>query len=890
MNDSTIGGATNTATKLCPPSFRLQTHVSRERLNARLSKELSSARVVLVQAAAGYGKSQSVACALELLPASFAKAWISLDEGDSFVALVRAVAQAVEPYDPPWTSDPIAWISSVVPGDKGSLIAGADAFLRTLQSIDASHCVLVLDDVHRLTHEPAQAFIEYLAERLGDHWTVVLISRIRPNFHLARMAASGQVALVREPELALSHEETLSLCSELPVQLAELVWRRTSGWPAGVQLALASSSCAGGTSLEEMIDESVFDFLISEIVDQLPQDLRIFLLQLACLDDFGPEDAERFTGRSDARRLLEEARKRSLFITDVGHGTQAVRFHDLFREALLRRLQLEPGLDVAELMRRAAARAETPAKKVSLLFKAGEWAEAAKELAHAAPTYLLKGEVDELESLLRMFKGPKGEPLPDVLATEGLIALSRWDWAAGATLMKRAAASYSSCDRAADALEARCLVPIALAGLGDNRAAQSLLKVLEHESGLTNQARVRIGVAQCWVLISEGKLAETGLQVARTLDLLSAMDAPPQLWQQAQPLPAYVGLPGTKEALSRWVHGALRRSGELPTTLRGMAQVLRGWLLLRAGNRQAAWEACEEAADECRWLHQPKALSFQLGLLRAQLLAIDSRQGELESHLDAILGPSPATPELVRSSAERGLTLYLGCRFANQAGHTSLAVRLATQLLGEPDASAGWVNTGELHGIRALVAEAKGEAQIALTHWKRQISIEEKSDLFGQGAEARIHAATLAYAIEGEREAIALLDPLIARCSEQEERGLLHLASPHARAYLAAANWPPEFARRLHETDLQHYPSIAPANPEVDRTDGSTEASYGLDDLSLREVEVLDKLSAGESNKHIARELNISPFTVKRHVGNILNKLGVQSRGQAAAWYRSRKA
>jgi LuxR family maltose regulon positive regulatory protein len=50
---------------------------------------------------------------------------------------------------------------------------------------------------------------------------------------------------------------------------------------------------------------------------------------------------------------------------------------------------------------------------------------------------------------------------------------------------------------------------------------------------------------------------------------------------------------------------------------------------------------------------------------------------------------------------------------------------------------------------------------------------------------------------------------------------------------------------------------------------------------------VLQRLASGDSNKLIARAFELSPHTVKRHVANILDKLGVASRGQAAAWYRS---
>jgi LuxR family maltose regulon positive regulatory protein len=54
--------------------------------------------------------------------------------------------------------------------------------------------------------------------------------------------------------------------------------------------------------------------------------------------------------------------------------------------------------------------------------------------------------------------------------------------------------------------------------------------------------------------------------------------------------------------------------------------------------------------------------------------------------------------------------------------------------------------------------------------------------------------------------------------------------------------------------------------------------------LSAREREVLQRIVAGDSNKMIARTLGLSPHTVKRHVANILDKLGARTRAQAAAW------
>lgn len=59
-----------------------------------------------------------------------------------------------------------------------------------------------------------------------------------------------------------------------------------------------------------------------------------------------------------------------------------------------------------------------------------------------------------------------------------------------------------------------------------------------------------------------------------------------------------------------------------------------------------------------------------------------------------------------------------------------------------------------------------------------------------------------------------------------------------------------------------------------------------LSTLTAREAEVLERIARGARNRQIAAELTISEFTVKRHVQNILEKLGLGSRREAADFYR----
>jgi ATP/maltotriose-dependent transcriptional regulator MalT len=54
--------------------------------------------------------------------------------------------------------------------------------------------------------------------------------------------------------------------------------------------------------------------------------------------------------------------------------------------------------------------------------------------------------------------------------------------------------------------------------------------------------------------------------------------------------------------------------------------------------------------------------------------------------------------------------------------------------------------------------------------------------------------------------------------------------------------------------------------------------------LSAREVEVLRLVASGRTNRDIARALVISDHTVRRHLQNIFNKIGVSSRAAATAF------
>jgi two-component system nitrate/nitrite response regulator NarL len=67
------------------------------------------------------------------------------------------------------------------------------------------------------------------------------------------------------------------------------------------------------------------------------------------------------------------------------------------------------------------------------------------------------------------------------------------------------------------------------------------------------------------------------------------------------------------------------------------------------------------------------------------------------------------------------------------------------------------------------------------------------------------------------------------------------------------------------------------------------ESSNLLASLTSRELEILNRIAQGLSNKMIARELGISDGTVKVHVKHLLKKLGMRSRVEAAVWMVNQK-
>jgi DNA-binding NarL/FixJ family response regulator len=87
-------------------------------------------------------------------------------------------------------------------------------------------------------------------------------------------------------------------------------------------------------------------------------------------------------------------------------------------------------------------------------------------------------------------------------------------------------------------------------------------------------------------------------------------------------------------------------------------------------------------------------------------------------------------------------------------------------------------------------------------------------------------------------------------------------------------------SRRFAARALRYFADAARRGRSVSGTEGE------LMGLSPRENDVLAMLADGLTDREIANALTISPRTVETHVSNILHKLGVRNRAEAAQRYR----
>jgi LuxR family maltose regulon positive regulatory protein len=867
-------------TKIQPPQPRGRVLLPRPRIDAPLREALATQRLVLVSAPAGYGKSALMARQLpDLSAAGTALAWVAADTGDDLPRLLECLVAALEPYDLPWRSAPEALIAGA--GDAAGRTRFSAELINALEAADVPHGVIVIDDLHRIHDAEVHRFLDSLIERLGPRWTVALLTRHDPPLALPRWRVAGELAEFRQDTLRWTREELAAWLAAAGADATRLdtLLARTEGWAAGVQLALRSPTASAIGS-----ERAFTEFLDAEVIDTLDAELRDFLLQVCVLPELTAARAAAVSARADAARLLDRVEQLGLFVSALDAPEPTLKLHDLLRAALEQRLQRERPETLPTLLKRAAAGESDPLRRIPLLLRAGDDAGAAQTLLQATPAWITAGALPTVRTLLAQFDAATRERLAAWHLSQCLLGWATGDFAT----MDASARSAQALGEAADDAE------VAAMGLGYRAIALNFLSRRGlRELGVENlQARapaphVVTGVALAWAAIDEGRFTDARQRYAGTLDHLER-SREPHLWYQGNLGTVGVHVPRMGPLIERWVEGALRVSGEQPLTLKAMALVTRGWhRLLVQGDVAGARAALDATQQELRWLGEwgePTGVNALAHVLRLQIEAASGDAGATRAAIAQLLqGPSTGQGHRARWIVANFIA---GCAAAvadTRALNDQIVVLEATPV----DSALPGLHATVLDLARGHAAWQRGDVQAAIDCWQRCVAdevalvrsrLDMPTRLFlaaaclraGRAAEAAMPLAGLqARARQGAAGSMLFartVAPLLAR---QDWRGLLEEAD-HG-----------ELQRWLRTLDTAVALPPAPAAPSAakPRTDvpGST--------LSSREHDVLERIAAGDSNKLIARAFDLSPHTVKRHVANILDKLALNSRGQAAAWY-----
>ena len=330
-------------TKLYIPKPR-QGLVSRPALLECLTKGLAG-RLTLISASSGYGKTTLMAewCAVQ--GRVYPVAWFSLDEGDNdpvrFLSYLIAALQNVQEG---LGQD----VGTILQGSQNPLNPATLSLLINELSVVPNDFALVLEDYHVIeTHEIHQMMV-FLLEHLPPQMHLVILTRADPPFPLARWRARGELLEIRAKDLRFSLDDATEFLRNMAgLNLAEgnirLLLDRTEGWITGLQLA--ALSIQGRENPSEMISafgsghDYIVDYLIEEVLDRQPDNLKMFLLQTSILSRLNGPLCDALTGQADGETTLEYLEKVNLFVASLGGESRWYRYHHLFADVMTNRLQ-----------------------------------------------------------------------------------------------------------------------------------------------------------------------------------------------------------------------------------------------------------------------------------------------------------------------------------------------------------------------------------------------------------------------------------------------------------------------------------------------------------------------------------------------------------------------
>lgn len=329
MSNSEIFYQSIIQTKIVQPPVR--NAIDRERLYKKMDGA-GDRKLTVVSAPAGYGKTTLVTSWLE--KRGLQHCWINLDRFDT------AAQQVLNYFD--------AVLYKLKPDESERVSSGKVKYNSITSIINRmlrfqSELIVVLDDYHLADTAEIRELISIILEHLPGQVHIVLITRVDPQLHTARLRGQNQLLEITESDLQFSTGEVRSFlvsAARISLGMAEIEYltRSTEGWIAGLQIIVASlrENPQPERYIHKLSSDNryLFEYMIEEVMNRLDENTIDFLLKCSLFDRITAGLCNEITGRRDAQIILDYLDTHNLFISPLDSENCWYRLHHLFGNML----------------------------------------------------------------------------------------------------------------------------------------------------------------------------------------------------------------------------------------------------------------------------------------------------------------------------------------------------------------------------------------------------------------------------------------------------------------------------------------------------------------------------------------------------------------------------
>ena len=304
--------------------------------------------MTLISAPAGYGKSILVSQWLEISAAP--GGWASLDDSDNdlpiFLSYFLEVIQTVFPRQKLKTR------SLLNNKNLPALKTIARQLLNDIESVP-ERFILVMDGYHAIHNVAIHDLLMEMLIYPSPNMHLVIITRRDPMLALTNMRSQGMMTEISSRDLRFTVAETQSFLERLlkinvSQNTAQVLESKMEGWVTG--LRLAALSIRNEADQERLIEglqttsQFVRDYLIQEVLENVPPQFKGYLLRASILDRFCPPLCNALSGvgidrlsaetETRAEEFLHWLLEANLFVISLDVKNQWFRFHHIFHDLL----------------------------------------------------------------------------------------------------------------------------------------------------------------------------------------------------------------------------------------------------------------------------------------------------------------------------------------------------------------------------------------------------------------------------------------------------------------------------------------------------------------------------------------------------------------------------